>query len=67
MFSNLMVPYYKITFYYYLLLLKSTGFSILCFACFTNGIYSHSKVIVIKQVNGTLKDNFIEFVKFFEN
>lgn len=39
----------------------------LCFACFTNSIYSHSKVIVIKQVNGTLKDDFIEFVKFFEN
>ena len=40
----------------------------LCFACYTNGIYSHSKVIVIKQVKGTLKDNkFIKFVKFFEN
>ena len=39
----------------------------LCFACYTNGIYSYSKVIVIKQVNDTLKDNFIEFVKFFEN
>ena len=35
--------------------------------CMLHGIYSHSKMIVIKQVNGTLKDNFIEFVKFFEN
>ena len=43
MFSYLMKPNYRTTFYYYLLLLKSTGFSILCYALHaTLTVFTHT-------------------------